>query len=54
MVNSKQLLADFEAFDIQYYRNTHCGTCANKQCNQNNEQVNACISDDMIQKYDNE
>lgn len=40
------------SWDIEYFRGKHCGTCANKQCNHSDNQVDACISDEMIRQAD--
>ncbi len=39
-------------YDIEYFRSKYCNGCSNKQCDQSDNNVDACISDAMINDAD--
>ena len=41
-----------ESWDIEFFRSKNCGTCGNKECPRDEKNVDACISDAMIRKFD--
>jgi hypothetical protein len=52
MAATEKLLQDIEARYDEYFRSKNCTNCPNLSCPRDHKNIEACISDKMIENFD--